>query len=444
MRRVFKSDSAYLLVFFTVVISIGTFLLMLPSAWAGRTGRSVRLSPVDALFTSTSAVCVTGLTIVDTADFSRFGQLVILGLIQVGGLGIVSFTSFMLLLPGGRLPFRRLRTIRSFSVQGVENDPVRILRAIVVSTFLIEGLGAAALALLFDRLGHSDPVYLGIFHAVSAFCNAGFSVFPDSLERFNREPLLLGTVSILIMTGGIGFIVLQDLSRRILGKKRNLSYHTKLMLSITAVLVVAGAAAFWLLERDHAFAGMSEPVRAVNALFQSVTPRTAGFNAVHQAGLRQPSKFLTILLMFIGGAPGSIAGGVKIATAYVVLLVMLKRANERGEINSFRRRLSPETINSAVIYFIKAAFLLIFAAGILSVVEAPRGADFGHIAFEVTSAFGTVGLSLDFTAGLTPAGKLVIIFTMFTGRVGLLAFLFLGGSTRAGNFVYPEAEILIG
>ncbi len=444
MKRAFKSDAAYLLSFFVIVIVVGTFLLMLPAAWAGRPGRPASLSPVDALFTSTSAVCVTGLTTVDTADYSRFGQLVILGLIQVGGLGIVSFTSFMLILPGGRLPFRRLRTIRSFSIQGVENDPFRILRSIVVSTFLVEVLGAVALAAQFARLGQADPIYLGIFHAISAFCNAGFSVFPDSLERFKGEPVLLGTFAVLIATGGIGFIVLQDIARRIRGKKRILSYHSKLMLSITAILILAGAGAFWILEKDHAFAGMSGPVRAMNALFQSVTPRTAGFNAVHQAGLRQPSKFITILLMFIGGAPGSIAGGVKIATAYVVLLVMLKRANERGEINSIRRRLTPETINSAVIYFIKAAFLLIFAAGILSVVEAPRGVDFGHIAFEVTSAFGTVGLSLDFTAGLSTAGKLVIIGTMFTGRVGLLAFLFLGGSTRAGNFVYPEAEILIG
>lgn len=444
MNRAFKSDTVFLLSFFLIVIGIGTFLLLLPAAWAGNPGRPFRLSPVDALFTSTSAVCVTGLTTVDTADFSRFGQLVILGLIQVGGLGIVSFTSFMLLLPGGRLPFRRLRTIRSFSVQGVENDPFRILRSIVVSTFLIEVLGAAALAVQFAGLGHAEPVFLGVFHAVSAFCNAGFSVFPDSLERFKGEPALLGTFSVLIVTGGIGFIVLQDIARRIRGKKRILSYHSRLMLSITAVLVLTAAAVFWLLEKDHAFAGMSGLDRAANALFQSVTPRTAGFNAVHQADLRQPTKFITILLMFIGGAPGSIAGGIKIATAYVVLLVMLKKANERGEINAFRRRLTPETINGAVIYFIKAAFLLIFAAGVLSVVEAPRGADFGHIAFEVASAFGTVGLSLDFTAGLSRAGKLVIIGTMFTGRVGLLAFLFLGGTTRAGNFVYPEAEILIG
>lgn len=444
MKRVFKSDAVYLLSFFLLVILAGAVLLHLPAAWSGIPALPERLPFIDALFTATSAVCVTGLTTVDTSVFTRFGKVVIVLLIQVGGLGIISFTSLMLIIPGRRLPFRRLRTIRSFSVEGIESDPFRIVRSIVLSTFVIEGLGTLALFGLFSREGVPDSLFTAVFHSVSAFCNAGFSTFPDNLEGFKGHPALLGTISILIVTGGIGFIVLQDLALRILGGRRYLSYHTKLMLSLTAVLILAGAAAFWFLEAENTFRGMSTLDRAANSLFQSITPRTAGFNAVHQADLRQPSKFITILLMFIGGAPGSIAGGIKVATAYIVLVVMLKKANERGEINSFRRRLSPETINAAVVYFIKASFLLILAAGILSVVEGGKGADFGHIAFEVTSAFGTVGLSLDFTPGLSIPGKLVIIGTMYIGRVGLLAFLFLGGATRVKKFVYPEAEILIG
>jgi len=444
MKRAFKSDAVYLLSFFLLVILAGALLLHTPAAWSGTPDKAERLPFIDALFTATSAVCVTGLTTVDTSVFTPFGKTVIVLLIQVGGLGIISFTSLMLIIPGRRLPFRRLKTIRSFSVEGVESDPFRMVRSIVLSTFVIEGLGTLALFGLFSREGVPDSLFTAAFHSVSAFCNAGFSTFPDNLERFQGQPALLGTISVLIVTGGIGFIVLQDLALRMLGARRRLSYHTKLMLSLTAVLILAGAAAFWFLEAESTFRGMNPLDRAANALFQSITPRTAGFNAVHQADLRQPSKFITILLMFIGGAPGSIAGGIKVATAYIVLVVMLKKANELGEINAFRRRLSPTTINTAVVYFIKASFLLIFAAGLLSVFEAGRGADFGHIAFEVTSAFGTVGLSLDFTAGLSPAGKLVIIGTMFTGRVGLLAFLFLGGTTRAGNFVYPEADILIG
>lgn len=441
MYRYTKSDSFHLLSYFVALILAGTALLCLPGSLSGP---GLGLGPIDALFTATSAVCVTGLVTVDTSLFSRFGQIVILCLIQLGGLGIISFTSLMLIVPGRRLPFRRLRTIRSFSVDGVEHDPVKIVGSIVFFTVAIEAAGSLALYGLFAREGVADSWFASVFHSISAFCNAGFSTFPDSLERFSREPLVLLVVSVLIVTGGIGFIVLQDLERRLRGKKRNLSYHSRLVLSSTAVLILAGAAAFWFLEGDNAFGGMGPVDRAANALFQSITPRTAGFDAVRQAGLDPLSKFVTILLMFIGGAPGSIAGGIKLTTAFIVLMVMLKRANDRGEINALGRRLSQGTINSAVVYFIKAAFLLILAAGALSLTEASGAADFGRIAFEVSSAFGTVGLSLGLTASLSAAGKLVIIATMFSGRVGLLAFVFLGGATDDDRFVYPEADILIG
>ena len=444
MKRAQKSDTVYLLAFFLSVIVAGAMLLCLPAAWSGTPERPGSLSPIDALFTATSAVCVTGLTSVDTSKFTFLGQAIIMGLIQLGGLGIISFTSLMLIVPGQRLSFRRLGTIKSFSIRGVEHDPVKILRNIVFFTFLIETMGALALLPVFSAAAVPNSAFTAAFHSISAFCNAGFSVFPNNLEDYRSEPYVLLVISALIVTGGIGFIVLQDLALRIRGKKTNLSYHTKLMLGSTLVLILAGGAAFWFLEGNGSFAGMGPVDRLVNSLFQSITPRTAGFNAVHQTGLRQSSKFITMLLMFIGGAPGSIAGGIKISTAYIVLLVMLKRANERGEINALGRRVSPAKINAAVTYFIKAVFLLVFAAGILSLFEGKRSAEFGHIAFEVVSAFGTVGLSLDFTAGLSLPGKLVIIATMFAGRVGLLAVMFLGGSSRAENFVYPEADILLG
>lgn len=438
-----KSDTAHLLVFFLTVIAVGTALLCLPVSWAGSGDGRGRLQFVDALFTSTSAVCVTGLATVSTPDYSRFGQIVILLLIQTGGLGIISFTSLMLMVPGARLPFRRLSTIRSFSVGGVEHDPIRIIRDIVFFTFSLEAAGAVALYPAFSKAAVPDPLFTAVFHAVSAFCNAGFSTFPDSLEGFRRNPYVLFVMSALIVTGGIGFIVLQDISRLIRRKKNGLSYHSQLILALTAFLVLAGAAAFWFIEGGNTFAGMGPLDRAANALFQSITPRTAGFNAVRQTALRQSSKFITLILMFIGGAPGSTAGGVKVSTAYIVLLVMLKKANEYGEINSLRRRFTPSTINTAVVYFIKAAALLVLGAGVLSLVEGSRG-DLGRVIFEVVSAFGTVGLSLDFTPALSVAGKLVIIWTMFAGRVGLLAFVFLGGSARSDYYVRPEADILLG
>jgi len=433
-----------LLAFFLAVIAVGTLLLLLPASWSDPSDTGTSLAFIDSLFIATSAVCVTGLATVNVADFSRFGQFVILALVQVGGLGIIAYTSLLLIMPGRRLPFRRLRTIRGFSVTDVEYDPARIVRNIVLFTLFIELFGTFMVYLIFLGAGVSDPGFAALFHAVSAFCNAGFSLFPDNLESFKGNPALLCALSLLIVLGGIGFIVLQDIERYLLGKRKNLSYHSKLVLSVTAVLIVGAAAAFWFLERDFSFAGMGPLEKAANALFQAITPRTAGFNAVRQTSLSQPSKFLTIILMFIGGAPGSIAGGIKVSTAYLVLLVMLKRSNERGEINSFKRRLSAETTGTAVVYFLKAGFLLIVAAGALSLSEGPRGADFAHIIFESVSAFGTVGLSLDFTPYLSVVGKLIIIATMFAGRVGLIALAFPVSNAKSAYVVYPEAEVLVG
>jgi len=437
-----SSDTRHLLTFFLVIITVGTFLLFLPLSWAGPAGSS--LSLVDSVFIATSAVCVTGLVTVDVASFSRFGQIVILSLIQVGGLGIISFTSLILLLPGHRLPYRRLRTIRGFSIGGVEHNPVRIVRNIVMFTLSIELAGALALFPAFMKAGIKDSAYTAIFHSVSAFCNAGFSLFPTSMEAYNDNPLVLGILSILIVTGGIGFIVLQDIERRLRGKRSSLSDHSRLVLLLTGFLITASAAAFWLLERNHAFAGMSSSGKVFNALFQSITPRTAGFNAVPQVALSQVSKFLTIVLMFIGGAPGSIAGGIKISTAFLVLLVMVRQPNERGEINAFKRRLSPGTTNAAITYFLRAGLLLFIATALLSLSEGGRGTDLGHIIFEAVSAFGTVGLSLNVTSGLSTVGKLVIIVTMYAGRVGLVALALPAMNWKSVHIVYPEAEVLVG
>jgi trk system potassium uptake protein TrkH len=444
MKRHQTSDAGYLLGFFAIIILAGAALLLLPISWAGRSGYPEAIEAIDALFIATSAACVTGLSTVDTAAFSRFGQLVILSLIQVGGLGIISFTSLLLMVPGHRIPFRRLQTIRGFSVDGVEYDAVKIVRNIVLFTVLIESAGALALYRAFSAAGEADALYLGIFHSISAFCNAGFSPFPTSLESFSRDPAFLGIVAALIVTGGIGFIVLQDIERRLRGKRKRLSYHSRLVLGATAFLIAAGALAFWALERNGAYAGMSPAEQIANALFQAITPRTAGFDAVAQGTLSQPSRLLTVVLMFIGGAPGSIAGGVKVSTAFLVFLVMVKRADERGDINAFRRRLPGATTHAAVVYFVKAVFLLLVAVLLLSLSDGLRGAEMEKIVFETVSAFGTVGLSLGITAGLSAGGKLVIVATMFAGRVGLIALAFPGLARGADRIVYPEADVLLG
>lgn len=402
------------------------------------------LAPVDALFTSASAVCVTGLISVDTAQFSPFGQGVILALIQVGGLGIISFTSLLLTFPGRRLPFRRLKTIRSFFVDGVEHDPFKIVRSIVFFTFSIELVGAVLLALLFRSQGVERWLFAGLFHAVSAFCNAGFSVFSNNLEGYTGNPAVLTIVMILVVSGGLGFIVLQDLSGRLRGTRRRLSYHSRVVLGMTALLLASGAAAFFLLERHRTLASFDGAEAGVNALFQSVVTRTAGFNTVPQGELSQPSKIITLIFMVIGGAPGSIAGGIKVTTAFVVLAVMIRRRDRAGDLRIFRRRLSAKTLNEGTVYFLKAVALLVSAVLALSLTEGFRGADFGDIVFEVFSAFGTVGLSTGLTGNLSSPGKLVIVATMFAGRVGLIALAFPGGEKEGLELSYPEGTILLG
>ena len=219
---------------------------------------------------------------------------------------------------------------------------------------------------------------------------------------------------------------------------------TKLILGTSFALLSFSTLAFFLLEREAAMAMMTPWQKFMNALFQAVTPRTAGFSAIRQVELGQASKMLTMILMFIGGAPGSIAGGIKVSTAFIVLMFMVRRTNELGEIQVFHKRLSPELINSAVVYFVKAVFLLVSATGLIILFEASGGTKLGPIAFEVVSAFGTVGLSLDLTASMSSWSKLVLIFMMFAGRVGLLAAVFLGENKNNYNITYPEADILIG
>ncbi len=438
------SDAYYLLAFFTIIILLGSLALCLPGAWIGVPGSQRPIAYIDALFTATSAVCVTGLNTVDTAGFSLFGQSIILALIQIGGLGIISFTSILLTIPGGRLPLRRLRTIQSFYVDGVEFDPRKIVSSIVFFTALIEGVGAVLLYLKFKSSGVVNHLFTAIFHSVSAFCNAGFSTFSSGLRDYAGNASVLGTLSLLIVLGGIGFIVIQDIERRIRGKRRKLSYHSKVALGMTGFLILFGAIAFWLMERTRAYGNLGLLDSVMNALFQSITPRTAGFDSILQASLSQPSKVLTIILMFIGGAPGSIAGGIKVTTAFVVAVVMLRRPNVRGDITIFRRSLSSKTTNDAVVYFLKAAALLMASAGALSLIEGLRGVDFSVIVFESVSAFGTVGLSLGLTPELSVPGKLVIIATMFAGRVGLIAIAFPGAGWRSDAMSYPQGNILLG
>lgn len=441
---------------FAVLVAFGTLgLRWLPGLYAG-----AGLSWLDAFFTATSAVCVTGLIVVDTATyFTPLGQAFLLLLIQLGGLGIVSFTSLIIVLLGRRLSLRAEVLTGSATREVAPHvNPARLLRDVVVFTVFIEGIGAALLFLFWGpQLGWGQAAWPAFFHAVSAFCNAGFSTFSDSLVGFQTNAPVQLVVMALIVVGGLGFLTLEELylwqrARGQAGRFR-LSLHSRLVLVTSALLIVLGWVAFTAFEWSVTFAGLSVPAKLLNGLFASVTARTAGFNSIDYGSASDNTNFLTILLMSIGGSPGSTAGGIKTTT--FALIGLLAWARFRGsEVTSLWGRSVPEeTIQRAVGLFVFAFGLVTLAIFALTATETEvLGTDTGarHFLgymFEAVSAFNTVGLSMGITAGLTGLGKWTIGVLMFVGRVGPLTFaaaLALRRRTPLGGFRYAYEEVVVG
>jgi trk system potassium uptake protein TrkH len=304
--------------------------------------------------------------------------------------------------------------------------------------------GTLSLSYFFKQAGVQDWFFCGLFHAISAFCNAGFSLFSNNLEGYVYNVPVIVIIMLLIVTGGLGFIVLQDIANVLQKKKRYLTYHSRVVLAMTALLIIPGTVFFLLVERTRAYKDLPFGLAVIQAMFQTITPRTAGFDSIAQNLLSQPSKIITILYMFIGAAPGSIAGGIKVTTAFVVGSVMLRRPDKNGDIRFRHHRLVAETINNGIVFFLKALLLLLSSAMALSIIEGLHGQDFDSIVFEVVSAFGTVGLSLGLTPQLSVMGKLIIIATMFAGRVGLVALAFPGPYKKEYPINYPEGKVLLG
>jgi trk system potassium uptake protein TrkH len=438
MRRVRASETLYLVSFFAVLIVIGTLLLLAPGMGPGG------LRPVDAAFIATSALCVTGLATVPVSSFSAAGQTVILCLIQIGALGIISFSSILVAMPGHRFSIGSRNTIQGFYLNGIEYNPRRIVRSIVLMTLAIETAGSLILGIIFARAGVSRPIYSGIFHGISAFCNAGISLYDDSLAAFRDNNLLLPVAGALITAGGVGFLVLHDLFRVVTRKKRRLSYHSLVVIGMSVLLTAGSALFFVLFESRHAYAGLDFPAMLNNAVFHALTARTAGFQAFSQTEFGGPSRLLSGILMFVGGAPGSVSGGLKVTTVFVIAAVMMRRPDSQGDIRVGRHRLSAETINRAVVYFLKAVFLLFLCVFALTVTELRSpAASFEQIMFETISAFATAGLTLDFTPRLSSAGKVVVIAAMFAGRVGLVTLAFPSAPHKNYAITYSEGELLI-
>lgn len=427
---------------FLVTIAIGTLLLMIPIA--NREG--VITPPITALFTATSAVCVTGLIVVDTSDYwSSFGQGIILLLIQVGGLGFMTSSTLLLLLIGHRVSLRERILLRETFGETPMGGLLRLTLQVALMTVIFEVAGALILFFRFlFLLPPEQALWMGIFHSVSAFNNAGFDIIGQfrSLTGFSDDPVVLLTIAVLIIVGSISFTVVSDLYQQ--RHFRSLLLDTKMVLVATAILLLVGTFGILVVEwnNPNTLEPMSIPYKFLNSLFHGVTPRTAGFSSIDVGGMTQQGLFLTIVLMYIGGAAGSTAGGIKINTFAVLTTAVFSSMRGRLVATAFGRELPQDHVFRALTVALLALGLVVIMTFALSIVEEDS---FLQLLFEATSAFGTVGLSMGATPGLSVAGKLLIIVTMYVGRVGpLTVALALAQRAQPARYRYPEGRVKIG
>ncbi len=429
------------------VILVGMLLLALPVS--GAAGESVGWSA--ALFTATSAVCVTGLIVVDTPNaFSGFGQGVILVLIQIGGLGYMTLSTFIAVLIGRRMSMTQQASLQESLNLDSRRDLARFAFTVIKVTLAFELVGAVILWVRWwPQFGAGDAAWLALFHAVSAFNNAGFSLFTWNLMDWRGDVVVNAVVMTLIVCGGIGYLVLADIGRW--RERRGLSMHSRFVLALSAALLAVGAIGIYFVERGNP-ATLGEVSRAeagLAALFHSVSARTAGFNTIDMSALRPASFFFLLILMFIGGSPGGTAGGVKTSTFGVTVIALWATIRGAGDPTVMWRRLSAETVARAFFICLIAFLSVNIIAGALLVIE---GTDLLRTLFEAVSAFGTVGLSagvpgtpLSLSAAFSEPGRLLICLLMFTGRIGPLTLAFALAARRAAPRVrYPEGRVLIG
>ncbi|HXW04719.1 MAG TPA: TrkH family potassium uptake protein [Vicinamibacterales bacterium] len=444
-RRQFSP--AQVLVFsFTALIAAGTLLLRLPLAAAGEP-----LPVIDALFTAASAVCVTGLNVVDTpVDLSFFGQLVLLALIQIGGLGYMAVTTVVGVALGRQLTVHERLTLQeALNVQTLEGL-ARFVWTVLKLTIAFEVTGAAILTAWWTAdFGLSRAAYLGVFHAVSAFNNAGFALFSDNLMRFRADWVVSLVITTLIVCGGLGFVVLTEIGR--VRRYRRFTTHTRLVVTLTALLLVVTTAFIWAIERDNprTLGGLGSADALLAAYFQAVTPRTAGFNTLDIGAMRPASLFILMLLMFVGAAPGGTAGGVKISTFSIMVAVIWAMVRGLPEPTLLRRRITPPVVARAFSICLIGFLALNVVAGLLLAVE---GRELLPTLFETTSAFGTVGLSMgeagapvSLAGHFSPSGKLLLAAMMFMGRIGPLTLaVAIARSGQRARVRHPEGKFLIG
>ena len=426
---------------FLGIILFGAFLLMLPISSAE--GEST--SFIDSMFTATSAVCVTGLVVLDTGSYwSSFGKFVILSLIQVGGLGFMTITTFGAIIVGKKIGIKNRILIKESLGQEKIQGIVNLTKNIFLGTMIIELIGAILLSTQFIPVfGIRDGIIKSIFHSISAFCNAGFDIMGNfaSLTGFYSNTVINITIMLLIIFGGLGFTVIFDcMTNR---KLKRLSLHSKLALTVTAVLLVFGTIVILWLEYSNpeTIGSMSMADKLKVSAFQAVSPRTAGFNTIDLAKLTDSSKFFTLILMFIGGSPASTAGGVKTTTIAVLILTMVAFVRNK-DVEAYGRRINYSVVNKAMTIIVIAFFVIALGAMFISI--ANPDLEFMDILFEVVSAFGTVGLTLGITTKLTGISKIIIILTMFAGRVGALTIVMaLAGRDKKIDYQLPEGNVIL-
>ena len=428
---------------FIFVILVGALILTLPIS----TTSGERTNFLDALFTATSAVCVTGLIVVDTGTYwNMFGQTLIMILIEIGGLGFMSFTTLIAIILGKKITLRERLILQdamnTFNIQGL----VKMVKYVLVFTVTVQFFGTLLFSTQFiPEYGLGRGLFYSIFHSISAFCNAGFDIFGNfsSLTYYNSNAVVILVASALIIIGGLGFTVLSELYSKKSLKK--VSIHSKMVILMTTVLVLGGTLLMFLFENNNVntIANMSFFDKIMNSFFASVTPRTAGFNSISTNGMTTAGQFLTIILMFIGGSPGSTAGGIKTTTIGILIVTIICVIQGKEDAEVFKKRFSKGLVYKAFTLIFIGVSLVIFVTMLLSYTE--KEVSFIALFYETVSAFGTAGLTLGLTSKLSSVGKVLIMIMMYLGRVGPLTVV-LSITRKKINLgiKYPEGKILIG
>lgn len=443
-QRIKTNPPQFFALGFLMLIALGTLLLMLPVATADRH----HLSFVDALFEATSAVCVTGLIVVDTqTTFTLFGQIVLLCLIQVGGLGFMTLTVFIALLLRRNISFEERHLVKESLNQDSYEGIVRMVRFVLLFTVVCEAIGTIILGIHWgDEFGYSKSFYYGLFHSISAFNNAGFDIMGNfnSMTAYVGDPIVNFTLTSLLILGGIGFIVVADIFQK--RKTRNrLTLHTKVVLWMSAVLVAFGTILIFILEYGNpaTIGNLPWSDKLLASYFHGVVPRTAGFNSLNTADLTLGSQLVTMALMFIGGGTGGTAGGIKVTTFAILLFAVWALIKGKQEVNIRNRRIPGDLVFRAFSITTYSVLLVSLFVFLLAITE--KGAALNYIAFEVLSAFGTVGMTLGLTPELSEPGKILLSLLMFMGRVGPITIAFaLAFRIRKTAMRNPEERIIIG